>query len=152
MRLKSLTKQLGADIAEFILTLPFMVILFFIVVGFGVLITDWAVVASASRAAVREAIRNSDATNTAVFDAADAELTSLIIWTGSSPYTCNRTCIQHACPNNCNCSICPFFRSGTSPGSDVYVKVSFPFQFPIPWLSGVNIGLASTTHMSMQPN
>jgi Flp pilus assembly protein TadG len=152
MRVKSLAKQLGADIVEFIVTLPVMMILFFIVIGFGVVVTDWAVVANASRAAAREAIRNTDPTNTAVFDAADAALASLIIWRESNPYTCTRTCSQTTCPNSCNCSICPFDRTATGLGTDVYVTVRFPVQLPIPWLHDLNLGLASTTHMSMMLN
>ncbi len=139
IRQKPLAKQHGADIVEFIVTLPFVMILFFMIVGFGVAMCDWAVIANASRAAAREAIRNTD--NTAVYNAANAVLASLIIWKGSTSYTCNAA----------NCPIVPSDRSSTASGADVSVTVSYTVQFPIPWLSGVDLPLASVTHMSMLP-
>lgn len=153
---KPLRKQRGADIVEFVISLPIMMIVFFLILGFGVVMCDWAVVASASRAATREAIRNPS--NEDVWDATDNVLASLLTWTGTNPYRCDRLCTARS-----NCAISPCTRTPTiisgatttpqSPraGSDVVVTVKYPFSFTIPWLYTLTIRLASATHMSNLP-
>ena len=156
MRARPMKRQRGADIVEFIITLPIMMIVFFVILGLGVVVCDWAIVASASRAATREAIRTPD--NTEVWRAADDVLRSLITWTGTSPYICDRLNTATS-----NCLINPYTRtptavSGTvttpqSPaaGADVTVTVRYPVTFTIPWVYTFTLPLQSVTHMPNLP-
>jgi Flp pilus assembly protein TadG len=162
MRARPMKRQRGADIVEFIITLPIMMIVFFVILGLGVVVCDWAIVASASRAATREAIRTpsspSPSSNAPVWDAADAVLRSLITWTGTSPYICDRLNTATS-----NCLISPYTRtpttvSGTvttpqSPaaGADVTVTVRYPVTFTIPWVYTFTLPLQSVTHMPNLP-
>jgi hypothetical protein len=77
---RNLHRQRGAEIVEFILVLPFILIVFFAVVELGVGFANQAVLANAARAAAREAIRARDDSaelETAVRDVVER---SMIAW------------------------------------------------------------------------
>jgi hypothetical protein len=127
---RSLIKQRGAEVVEFALTLPVILVLFFIFVEFGIALSDQAVIANASRAAAREAIKGAD--DTTVYNAADAVLTSLSNWTGDDGCHACECCVLDEDGTPC-CEIAPADddtppRSSADPGKEVRVKITFPFQ------------------------
>jgi Flp pilus assembly protein TadG len=131
-----LRSQRGAEIVEFAITLPVILIVFFIFVDFGIAFSDQAVIANASRAAAREAIRGSD--NAAAYAAANAVLTSLSSWTGGGSHTCDA-------------DKCTVVRAGTGPGDDVTVTITFPFHFLL--LSDrADLNIAGRAVMRMLPH
>ena len=150
MRQRSLRKQRGADIVEFIITLPMMMIVFFVIVGFGVTMCDWAVIANASRAGAREAIR--DATSSSCSGNSSCDCTST---PPADPIWC-------AAYNTWNGSLLSWayggtpptvtvYKPNTSPGDDVRVTVSYTVRLGIPWLYTFPLQLRSVTKMSMLP-
>jgi Flp pilus assembly protein TadG len=157
MRAAPLKRQRGGDAVEFALTLPFMLLLLVIFVEYGLAFADKAVVVDASRAAARSAIGCNTATySVSVCDqnarnAANAVLTSVIMWSGTSPYTCSS-------------AKCPIVRE---PNPDVYnsvdqitATVTFTYQFrllPNALFSRIvgsrgPLDLSGTTKMLMLPN
>jgi Flp pilus assembly protein TadG len=120
MRLQSLHKQRGVEIIEFALIVPMMLLLFFIFAEFGIAFSNKAVITDASRAAAREAIMGGN--DTAVWDAADAALGSIIMWGGKGPYVCDRK----SSDLNTNCLI---NRGTGNVGDPVSVTVRFTFSF-----------------------
>jgi hypothetical protein len=140
MRASPLKHQHGADIVEFALTLPMMLLLFVIFVEFGVAFADKAVITDASRAAAREVIRGG--TDAQAYTAAGEVLQSVILWTGTGPYTCDAT-------------KCPIVRDGANPGDEISATVRVPFRFR--WLPNfvggiANLDLSGQTVMRMLPH
>ena len=136
---RSLKRQLGAEIVEFIVTLPVILIAFALVVELGIGFVDQAVLTNASRVAAREAIRIADSAqaDAAAQAAADRVFPSLISLRADSPaptVTVNR--------------------SGSNPGDDVTVTVAYTYQFLlIPAFASTvaNLTLTAQTVMRMLP-
>jgi Flp pilus assembly protein TadG len=84
VRLSSLRRQQGGEIVEFLVILPFVLIVFFMILDLGIGFVNQGILVNASRAAAREAIRCSDITADECQDAweaaADEVAQSLIAW------------------------------------------------------------------------
>jgi Flp pilus assembly protein TadG len=138
-RFRSFKRQCGAEMVEFAIALPLMMLLFAGVVDFGLAFADKAVITDASRAAAREAIRGG--ADEEAREKADAVLASVKRWGAEGLYTCDPT-------------RCPITRAGTSPGDVVTVNVKVPFQpLLLHWLLPEPIfkrfDLSGTTAMRM---
>ena len=110
---KSLYVQRGAELVEFILTLPLILAVAFIMIEFAVALTDQAVLTSASRAAARQAIRGGDPDA-----AAAAVFPSLISWSEASS-TAPIVTVSRAS----GCSTAP------DPGCAITVTITYDFDF-----------------------
>lgn len=164
----SVRRQQGAEVVEFAITLPVILLIFLLIVEFGVAFCDWAVVTNASRAAAREAIKGES------FSACAASPCL-------TPCSGKTTCVCGASPTDaawCAASavwsgslISGAWHSNTTPpsvtvsspyppdaGTMVTATVSYPLQFvflPKPsFLPGVgpSLELKSVTNMSMLPH
>jgi len=139
---RSLVRQRGAETVEFAITLPVILILFFAFVEFGIAFCDQAVIANASRAAAREAIKGANVPDKTVYDAADAVLASLSNWSGGGTYACDTA----------SCPIVPADRSSTAPGQEVRVTITFPFQDSLLSNFVTLPNLSASTVMRMLPD
>ena len=108
------TSQRGAELVEFILTLPLILAVAFLLIELGVAIMDQAAVTNASRAAARAAILGEDA------DAAAARVfTSTISWSKEdSPPTLDVNVVR-----GCGTQQRPV------PGCPITATVTYDFDF-----------------------
>jgi Flp pilus assembly protein TadG len=128
--------QTGAEIVEFLVTLPVILIVLGIVFDFGVAFSDQSLLSNASRAAAREVIRG--ATDAEAQQAADRITQSLISWDSTDPLpTLTVT------------------RTGNDPGDPATVTINHTYEFfLLPSFLGemANLNLSATTVMNMMPN
>ncbi|MEJ2424351.1 MAG: TadE/TadG family type IV pilus assembly protein [Candidatus Thiodiazotropha sp.] len=128
--------QRGAEIVEFLVTLPVILIVLAIVFDFGVALSDQSILTNATRAAAREVIQG--ASDLQAQQAANQITQSLLSRAAADPLptvTVNRT--------------------GLNPGDPVSVSITHEFAFFIlpSFLADVtNINLGATTVMNMLPN
>jgi Flp pilus assembly protein TadG len=128
--------QSGAEIVEFLVTLPVILIVLAIVFDFGVALSDQSILTNATRAAVREVIQGANDAQAQL--AADRITQSLLSRPAANPLplvTINRT--------------------GTNPGDPVSVSITHEFAFFIlpAFLANItNIELRATTVMNMMGN
>ena len=110
-------RQRGAELLEFVITLPFILLIAFIFIEFAVALNNQAVLTEASRAAALQAIRGS--TQTAAEQAAQNVVRSRIVW------------YDGATPPEPNISFNPsnFFTLANDPGRPVTVTVTKSFSF-----------------------
>jgi Flp pilus assembly protein TadG len=135
LRSRSFKRQRGAEILEFVITLPAILTVFFLIVELGVGFVDQAVLVNASRAAAREVIRGR--TDTQAREAAEQVLASLISWDPEAPApTVN------------------VMRSGANAGDEVAVTVTYTYQFlllPAFASTAADLTLSARTVMRMLP-
>lgn len=128
--------QTGAEIVEFLITLPVILIVLAIIFDFGVALSDKAILTNATRAAAREVIQGAGDAQAQL--AADRITESLLSRSAADPLpalTVNRT--------------------GTAPGDPVSVSITHEFGFfLLPRFAGAiaDIDLSATTVMNMMPN
>jgi hypothetical protein len=128
--------QTGAEIVEFLVTLPVILIVLAIIFDFGVALSDQSILTNATRAATREVIQG--ASDAQAQQAADRITPSLLSRPAADPLptvTVNRT--------------------GTDPGDPVSVSITHEFAFFIlpAFIADIaNIELRSTTVMNMLAN
>lgn len=129
-------RQSGAEIVEFLVTLPVVLIVVGIVFDFGVAISDQSILTHATRSSAREVIQGN--TDAQAQQAADEITQSLLSRSGGDPLptiTVNRT--------------------GPDPGDPATVTINHTYGFYMlpAFLSGiVDINLSATTTMNMLPN
>jgi Flp pilus assembly protein TadG len=127
--------QTGAEIVEFLITLPVILIVLAIIVDFGVAFSDQTILANATRAAVREVVQG--ASDAQAQQMANQITPSLVSHDPADPLptvTVNR--------------------SGTNPGDAVSVSISHEFDFfLLPHFLGeiTDIDLTATSVMRMMP-
>ncbi|MCU7934945.1 MAG: pilus assembly protein [Candidatus Thiodiazotropha sp. (ex Dulcina madagascariensis)] len=127
--------QFGAEIVEFLITLPVILIVVAIIVDFGVALSDQAILTNATQAAVREVIQG--ASDAQAQQAADLITPSLLSYSSTDPLpavTVNRM--------------------GTDPGDTASVSITHEFDFFLlpHFLGGItHIDLTATTVMMMMP-
>jgi Flp pilus assembly protein TadG len=127
--------QTGAEIVEFLITLPVILIVLAIIIDFGVAYTDQTILTNATRAAVREVVQG--ASDAQAQQMADQTTQSLISHDPADPLpavTVNR--------------------AGTNPGDAVSVSISHQFDFfLLPHFLGAitDINLTATSAMRMTP-
>ncbi len=135
MRRNSKSVQSGAEIVEFMITLPVVLLLLSIIFDMSVALSDKAILTQATRSAVREVIRGgSDAEAQAAFDQIAQTMLS---HTAGDPLP-----------------ILSIVRAGTDPGDQVTVSISYTYAFiMLPnFISAMtDITLTSTTIMNMMP-
>jgi hypothetical protein len=128
--------QTGAEIIEFLITLPVILIVVAIVVDFGVALSDRTILTCATRAAVREVIQGaSDAQAQQIADRITPSL------------------LSHSPPDPLPAIVVT--RMGAEPGDTVSVSLTHQFDFFfLPHFLGsmTNINLTATTVMRMMPN
>lgn len=127
-------RQQGAEIVEFMITLPVILIVLAILFDFGALFSDQIILNNAARVAAREVI--SGATDIEAQAAADRVTQSLLAHGGSSLPTIVVN------------------RSGTAPGSLVTVTVNHTFNFlMLPGFasSAASFTLTARVRMNMLP-
>ncbi|MCP5301391.1 MAG: pilus assembly protein [Chromatiaceae bacterium] len=127
-------RQRGAEIVEFMITLPVILIVLAILFDFGALLSDQIVLDNAARAAAREVING--ATDGEAQVAADRVTQSLLAQGGAS--------LPMVVVN----------RTGTDPGDQVIVTITHPFNFlMLPGFasSAASINLTATARMNMLP-
>jgi Flp pilus assembly protein TadG len=127
--------QTGAEIVEFLITLPVILIILAIIVDFGVAFTDQTILANATRAAVREVVQG--ASNDQAQQMADLTTQSLISHDPADPLP----------PVTVN-------MAGTNPGDAVSVSINHQFDFfLLPHFLGeiTDIDLTATSVMRMLP-
>jgi len=128
--------QAGAEIVEFLVTLPVILIVLAIIFDFGVALSDQSILTNASRAAAREVIQG--ANDAQAQQAADLITQSLLSRPAADPLptvTVNRT--------------------GMDPGDPANVSVTHEFAFfilPRFFADITNIELSATTVMNMMAN
>jgi Flp pilus assembly protein TadG len=127
--------QAGAEIIEFLVTLPVILIVLAIVFDFGVAFSDQTILTNATRAAVREVVQGaSDAQAQQAVDMITPSLLSL------SPTDPLPTAIVN--------------RSGANPGDTVSVSITHEYDFfLLPHFLGTitDINLTATSVMRMMP-
>jgi Flp pilus assembly protein TadG len=129
-------RQSGAEIVEFLVTLPVILIVVGIVFDFGVAISDQSILTHATRASAREVIRGGTDAEAQLI--ADQITQSLLSRNAGDPLP-----------------ILAVNRTGTDPGDPAIVTVNHNYGFFLlpSFLSGiVNINLSATTTMNMMPN
>jgi Flp pilus assembly protein TadG len=127
--------QAGAEIVEFLITLPVILVVLAIFVDFGVAYSDQTILANATRAAVREVVQGAD-------DAQAQQVADLI-----TPTLLSHTATDPLPTVTVN-------RSGTNPGDTVSVSITHEFDFfLLPHFLGVitDIDLTATSAMRMMP-
>lgn len=163
MNFKSIKKQRGVEIIEFALIVPILLLFFVAFLEFGIGFSDKAVIADASRAAAREFIRGNPPESP--WCAANSTLESSISWGASGRYKCPQ-CIDSLSAKTVayqECTCTPSTLSLLTPGTEVTVAISCPFQFRlltplmtitkiIPEKFNPNITLSSTTKMRILPH
>jgi Flp pilus assembly protein TadG len=130
-----LTRQRGAEILEFIITLPVILTVLFMIVELGVGFMDQAVLVNASRAAAREVVRGK--TDAQAREAAGRVFPSLVTWNSDA-----------------SAPTVTIVRSGSSPGDDVTVTITYSYQFlllPAFTSSAADLTLRARTVMRMLP-
>jgi Flp pilus assembly protein TadG len=128
--------QSGAEIVEFLITLPVILIIVAIIVDFGVALSDRTILTSATRAAVREVIQG--ASDAQAQQLADLTTPSLLSYTPPDPLPA--------------IIVIP---TVTEPGDTVSVSITHQFDFFLlpHFLGGMtNIDLTATTAMRTMPN
>jgi hypothetical protein len=146
-RVKGPQHQGGAEVVEFLITLPVILIVLAIFVDFGFAYWEQAILTHASRAAALEVIRGGS----------DAEAQQ-----ASDRFICRDTTL-----NDSHLMLYPYppcdpehlpritvVRSGSDPGDQVRVSVSYDFHFlllPSFLSSFTNINLTATAVMNMLP-
>ena len=132
----SCRRQSGAEIVEFLVTLPVVLIVVGIVFDFGMAISDQSILTHATRASAREVIRG--ATDADAQQTADQITQSLLSRSAGDPLpaiSVNRT--------------------GTDPGDPATVTINhnYVFLFLPGFLDEIaNINLSATITMNMLPN
>lgn len=125
--------QTGAEIVEFLITLPVILIILAIIVDFGVAFSDQTILANATRAAVREVVQGAS-------DAQAQQMADQI----------TPTLLSHAPPDPLpQVSV---NRTGTDPGDMVSVTITHEFDFfLLPHFLGAitDIDLTATSAMRM---
>jgi Flp pilus assembly protein TadG len=127
--------QSGAEIVEFLITLPVILIVLAIIVDFGVAFTDQTILTNATRAAVREVVQG--ASDAQAQQMADHTTQSLVSHDPADPLP----------PVTVN-------RAGTNPGDIVSVSITHQFDFfLLPHFLGTitDIDLTATSVMTMLP-
>ncbi|MEJ2692311.1 MAG: pilus assembly protein [Candidatus Thiodiazotropha sp.] len=128
--------QTGAEIVEFLVTLPVILILLAIIFDFGVALSDQNILTTATRAAAREVIQGASDEQAQI--TADQITQLMISRTAADPLptvTVNRT--------------------GTAPGDPASVSITHEFTFfilPTFIAEVTNIELSATTVMNMLAN
>ena len=128
--------QKGAEIVEFLVTLPVILIVLGIIFDFGVAFSDQSLLSQATRAAAREVIRG--ATDAEAQQAADRITQSLISRESTDPLP-----------------TVTVSRTGNDPGDQATVTINHDFTFYLlPSFLGemANINLSASTVMNMMPN
>lgn len=128
--------QRGVEIVEFLITLPFILIVLAIIFDFGVALSDRAILTNASRAAAREVIQGTGDAQAQL--AADRITQSLLSRTAADP-------LPQLAIN----------RTGTAPGDPVSVSISHEFGFFLlpHFIGGItDITLTATTVMNTMPH
>ena len=129
-------RQSGAEIVEFLVTLPVILIVVGIVIDFGVAISDQSILTHATRASAREVIRG--ASDAEAQQAADQITQSLLSHPAGDPLP-----------------VITVNRAGPNPGDPATIAINHNYGlFILPgFLSGIaNINLTATTTMNMLPN
>jgi Flp pilus assembly protein TadG len=127
--------QTGAEIIEFLITLPVILILLAIIVDFGVAFTDQTILANATRAAVREVAQG--ASDAQAQQMADQTTPSLLSNSPADPLPAVSVT-----------------RTGLNPGDRVSVSLTHQFDFfLLPHFLGAftDIDLTATSTMRMMP-
>jgi Flp pilus assembly protein TadG len=127
--------QAGAEIVEFLITLPVILIVLAIIVDFGVAFSDQTILTNATRAAVREVVQG--ASDAQAQQIADQITTSLISHSATDPMP-----------------LVSVNRIGTNPGDRVSVSITHEFDFfLLPHFLGAitDIDLTATSVMRMLP-
>ena len=128
--------QTGAEIVEFLVTLPVVLIVLGIVFDFGVAFSDQSILTHATRAAAREVIHG--ATDPEAQQAADRITQSLLSREPTDPLP---TVVVT--------------RTGTNPGDPATIVINHNYVFFLlpSFLGGIaDINLSATTVMNMMPN
>jgi len=173
--MRSRKRQAGAEILEFVVTLPVILIFLFLIIEFGIALTDQAVLADVSRAAARAAI---GAESLPCFDSSGKAKSTCDCGETGNPMQDPVWCAAHeafaaketsyndassfiwwnrsAQPN----PVITVTRSGTNPGSLVTATAAYPFFFRLfPALEKLipgfdvpdSLNLSATTRMRMVP-
>jgi hypothetical protein len=127
--------QAGAEIVEFLITLPVILILLAIIFDFGIALTDQTILTNATRAAVREVIQGASDEQTQQM--ADLTTPSLLSYTPPDPLP-----------------VVIVNRTGANPGDTVTVSITHEFDFfLLPHFLGTitDINLTATSAMRMMP-
>lgn len=127
--------QKGAEIVEFLITLPVVLIVLAIIVDFGIAFCDQAILSNATRSAVLEVIRGG--TDAEAQQAANQISQSMISRPSSDPFP---TVIVQ--------------RAGANPGDQIRVTINYTYNFFVlpAFLSAVtNLNLSATAVMNMLP-
>ncbi|MEH6824767.1 MAG: TadE family protein [Motiliproteus sp.] len=128
--------QNGAEIVEFLVTLPVVLIVLAMIFDFGVAFSDQSILTQATRAAARQVIRG--ATDAEAQQAADQVTLSILSRAPSDPLptiSVNRT--------------------GVAPGDPATISIVHNYGFFLlpSFLAGItNINLSARTVMNMMPN
>lgn len=128
--------QDGAEIVEFLITLPVVLIVVGIVFDFGVAISDQSILTHATRASAREVIRG--ASDAEAQQTADQITQSLMSRSAGDPLP-----------------VIVVNRTGLDPGDPASVTINHNYTFFLlpRLLDGiVNINLSAITTMNMMPN
>ena len=129
-------RQHGAEIVEFMITLPVVLIVLAMIFDFGLALSDKSILTTDSRASAIEVIRG--ATNAEAQQAADRITQFLLSREGGDPLP-----------------TVSVVRAGTDPGDQITVTVNYTYNyFLIPaFLQGLtSLDLSTTTAMNMVPN
>jgi hypothetical protein len=127
--------QSGAEIVEFLITLPVILIVLAIMVDFGVAFTDQTILANATRAAVREVVQG--ASDAQAQQAANLITPALLSHSPADPLP-----------------VVTVIRAGANPGDAVSVSITHEFDyFLLPHFLGeiTDIDLTATSVMRMMP-
>lgn len=128
--------QKGAEIVEFLVTLPVVLIVLAMIFDFGVAFSDQSILTQATRAAARQVIRG--ATDAEAQQAADQVTLSILSRAPADPLpTLSVT------------------RTGVTPGDPATISIVHNYGFFLlpGFLAGItNINLSARTVMNMMPN
>ena len=134
-------RQRGAEIVEFIITLPVVLIVLAIIFDFGAALSDQAILTTATRASAIEVIRG--ATDAEAQQAADRVTQHLLsLETGDPLPTVN------VVPDELT-------RAGADPGNQITVTINHVYNYYLipAFLAGfASLNLSATTVMNMLPN
>ena len=130
------TRQRGAEIVEFIITLPVILIVLAIIFDFGALFSDRIILTNAARAAAREVING--ATDAEAQQASDLVAQAML---SNATSTLPTVTVDRS--------------DGSDPGDQIIVTVDHVYTFyllPTFASSAADINLAATVRMNMLPN
>lgn len=161
---RSLKLQAGAEIAEFIVTLPVILIFLYLIVEFGAALTNQAVLADVSRAAARAAISTPPGTSLACSGASscNCEIVQDPVWcTAYEVFSSSETSFDDASafiwwnrPNGPKPTIT--VTPATTPAVGGLVTARADYQFQLWGLSALGVGtglqLSASTAMRMAPD